>query len=195
MCDRLLVASDGYFADYAGSGLTLDTADVITVTTAQGVQAALQLPNLTGQIDPVTDIVSGTAPPGTRLTSHRLLLRIAQRSTCSDTDTLYRHGAVVVVRLRRRTPSVVTATAQGDYLVNLHGILDLNNYSTGEVGLTTAEGHTVTRVLSLSRRESCDNQPTTISRGRQPGRFLAIAKTVRPNTPMALFDCATRLVT
>ena len=157
------VASDGYFADYAGSGLTFDTADVITVTTAQGVQAALQLPNLTGQIDPVTDIVSGTAPPGTRLTV-----------------TVYYYGSPTVPPLPTPTPYIVTggggppstpytvivtATAQGDYLVNLHGILDLNNHSTGEVGLATVEGHTVTRVLSLSRRESCDYRPAMIHVG------------------------------
>ena len=60
-------ASDGYFYDYGSSGLTLDSGDVITVSTAHGVQVALQLPVLTGEIDPVTDIVSGTAPPGARL--------------------------------------------------------------------------------------------------------------------------------
>ena len=150
----VFAASDGHFADYATSGLTLDTADTITVTTANGVQAALQLPNLTGQVDPVTDIVSGTAPPGARLTL-----------------TVYYYVSPVVPPLPTPAPYsatggggssstpytvIVTATAQGTYLVNLHDVVNLIDNSWGEVSLTTPEGHAVSRVLSLSRVEGCD---------------------------------------
>ena len=43
--------------------------------------------------------------------------------------------------------------------MNLHGVIDLNNSSYGEVSLTTAEGHAVTRILTLSRQEGCDYRP------------------------------------
>ncbi len=59
-------ASSGYVYD-SGASVTLDSGDVITVVTEHQVQAALRLPSLTGEIDPVTDIVSGTAPPNTQL--------------------------------------------------------------------------------------------------------------------------------
>jgi hypothetical protein len=167
-------ASDGYFVDYGSGGLTLDTGDVITTTTAHGVQAALQLPGLTGQIDPVTDIVSGTAPPNARLTV-----------------TVYYYESPVIPPTPTRTPYIitggggppsnpytviVTATAQGDYQVNLHGVIDLDNFSIGEVSLTTAEGFGVSRVLSLSRQEGCDYSPGLIYVGGNQVNFWSPAK-------------------
>ncbi len=168
-------APDGYFADYADTGLTLDTADVITVMTAQGVQAALQLPNLTGQIDPVTDIVSGTAPPGAQLT---LTIYYYETTLAQSASTLA--PSAVTGGGPPPTPYTVivtaTATAQGDYLVNLHGVLDLDNYSIGEVGLTTAEGHNVSRVLSLSRQEGCEYRPQLIRVGGNQVDFGQLGK-------------------
>jgi hypothetical protein len=171
-----MAASDGYYSDFSGMGLTLDSGDVITVTTTRGVQAALQLPNLTGQIDPVTDIVSGTAPPNARLTltiydSEPI---VVAPPTPAPTSTPYH----IAGGGPPATPYtvIVTATTQGNYLVNLHGVLDLNNASTGEVSLTTAEGYGVSRVLSLSRQEGCDLRPSWINVGGNQVAFWPAAK-------------------
>lgn len=156
-------ASDGYFVDYNYSGLTLDSGDVITVATAHGVQAVLPLPNLTGQIDPVTDIVSGTAPPNARL---NLIVYYSSYYPMMPPTPAPAATPYIIIGGGGPPSSpytvIVTATAQGDYQVNLHGVIDLDNSSIGEVSLTTAEGYGVSRVLSLSRAESCAYAPRQI---------------------------------
>jgi hypothetical protein len=86
------------------------------------------VPGLTGEMDPVTDSVYGTAPA----------------------------NAPVTVTIEEWGSFNVTATAQGNYLINLHGLVDLINISRGRVAVTTAEGYSVTTALSLSRSEICD---------------------------------------
>lgn len=154
--------SSGYFADYGYTGLALDSGDVITVSTAHGVQTALHLPPLTGEIDPVTDIVSGTAPPGARLQVALNSYGISAASSPYPTPTPYYPGGGGGLTMPFTV--IVTATAQGEYLVNLHGVIDLLNYSFGEVSLTTPEGHAVTRVLGL-RQEECVYRPAAIQVG------------------------------
>jgi hypothetical protein len=156
----VMAASDGYFSDYGNSSLALDSGDVITVSTAQSLQVTLQLPPLTGQIDPVTDIVSGTAPPGARLALTLYSYALTTYPTPYPTATPYIPGGGGGGSIAYTVS--VTASARGDYLVNLHGVVDLYNYSSGEISLITPDGHAVTRILSLGRREDCDYRPRMI---------------------------------
>lgn len=143
---------NGYFSDWTSEWLTLNSGDVISVTTAQQVQMAVQLPSLTGQIDVVSDTVSGFAPPGTRLTVN-----------------LY--SGVMAVALGGGGPppynytTIVTATAQGDYFLDLHGIFDLGNFASGTVFMRTPDGHQVSRYLEVVRQEGCDAQLRAVSVG------------------------------
>jgi hypothetical protein len=135
--------STGYFYDSASSFLMLDTGDIVTVTTPRGLQAAMTLPVLTGQIDPATDIVSGTAPPNTPLTLILYYYSIPTPPVPTPTPVApHRMGGgdgLYTV--------IVTSTAQGDYQINLQGVIDLVGVSIGEVKLITADGHGVARVF------------------------------------------------
>lgn len=131
----------GYFYDQANSFLVLDTGDVVTVTTPRGVQAAMTLPVLTGQIDPVTDIVSGTAPPNAKLTLTLQYFLFGTPLTVPSAPSRPAGGGDGLYTV------IVTSTAQGNYQINLQGVIDLVGVSIGEVKLITADGHGVTRVF------------------------------------------------
>jgi hypothetical protein len=139
----LQAGPSGAFDDYDYQSIGLDTGDVITVATPGGVQAALILPLLTGEIDPNSDTVSGQAPPGARL-------------TFLFNNYSYASGAVSLNAptgggyLWPSNEIVVTATAQGDYFLDLYGVFDFDMFSTGEVFMTTAAGHTVSRVFGTN---------------------------------------------
>ena len=135
-------AYNGWLGDsYTGVGIF--PGDVITVTSAHGPQAALTLPELSGQIDAVTDIISGTAPPNTRLLV-----------------TIYQYGGQAGAQggggPAYYPQYVVTSTAQGGYVLDLHSVLNLGNYSNGLVSLHTPEGHEVSRGIAVSRSEGCE---------------------------------------
>jgi hypothetical protein len=132
----------GYFYD-AASALWLATGDVLTVTSPHGVQAVFVAPELTGQIDPETDVISGTASPNALVT---LLLNAYQLPIAAGGGyPSYYYGYT----------AIVTANAQGRYRVDLHGVIDLNWYSTGEARVTTSDGHRATRALDALPAAAC----------------------------------------
>jgi hypothetical protein len=167
-------APDGYFDDYYGSSLILDTGDVITVASDSHVQIAIQLPVLTGQIDPLTDRIAGTAPPGAHL---KLTVNTYNINSYPPpplaTPTPAPPPAIGI------SPAVIalniTATAQGEYQVDLSSMADLNNDTSGEVTLITAEGYTVIRSLTLSRRQDCDYRPSEVEVGGNRVVFWTVA--------------------
>ncbi len=141
---HLTAGFNGYFYDgsYAGASLVLDSGDAITLTTPRGTQIALALPLLTAQADPLSDTVLGLAPAGARLT---LTLFLYQQPPFPPPPTVasvdgggYGYGQHTVI---------LTATAQGEYQVDLGGIVDITNQTSGEVTFTTPEGHTVVRAF------------------------------------------------
>jgi len=152
---HLTAARNGYFYDgpYYPDYLALDSGDVITITTPRSVQAALTLPLLTAQADPISDAVSGLAPPGARL-----IISVygwppqpppfpTPTPTTPHTDLGTGGGpGYPPVTL------IVTATAQGEYVADFSGLVDITNQSSGQVQWTTPEGHTVVRGFRATQR-------------------------------------------
>jgi len=141
---RLTAAGNGYFQDspqYEES-LTLDTGDILTVTTPRGVQAALILPLLTAEAYPLSDTVSGQAPPGTRLVVS--ILYYEEYPIPPPPGTL---GGGPPPPYYGYAVRVVTATAEGQYTADFSGEVNITNLTTGEVSMSTPEGHTVARAF------------------------------------------------
>ena len=130
----------GYFYDYAPA-LSLEADDVLTVTSAHGVEAVFVAPTLTGQIDPDTDVISGTAPPNALVTV--LVNSYQQPAGGGGPPPGYGYT------------TIVTADAQGRYQVNLHDVIDLTWSSTGEAQVTTSDGHRATRALDALPTGDC----------------------------------------
>jgi hypothetical protein len=135
---RISASSNGtFFGDSPYTGLSLDSGDVITLTTPRGPQISLLLPLLTANADPASGIISGQAPPGERLTVNiwdgyypkPLLLGLGGGGG----------GDQIQYTL------VVTATAQGNYQADFSGLGGFTYSAMGEVTLTTLQGHTVVR--------------------------------------------------
>lgn len=149
---------NGFFRDLESeSDPVLESGDALTVETARGVPVALTLPVLTARADPLSDTVSGEAPPGTRVTVH---IREAQAFFESPAGGTPPPPQGVGPAGGGGTPpppplwatQVVTAGADGVYTADFRGRADLTRHSVGEVSLTTPEGHTVIR---LFRARNC----------------------------------------
>ena len=151
----------GYFStpsDYADSSdLSLNSGDVITLATLRGVQVALTLPMLTAQAYPLSDTITGLAPPNTRvmLTVYDAEYRPFPTPTSTPTPPLTAGGGGYGLP----HTMFVTTTAQGDYQVDLGGMIDITDNATGAAQVETSDGHSVSRALSVVR--SC--QPRLLS--------------------------------
>jgi len=166
-------AGNGFIRDLSSQNdPVLETGDVLTVETARGVQAALTLPVLTAQVDPLSDTVSGEAPPGARLT----VTVSAGACGASSSGVPSPNGAGPLGGGEPTPPPppppvrvslVITAGADGTYVADFRGIADLTHRAAGEVSLTTPEGHTV---LRLFRAQDCRPVLTTVAVG---GNYLS----------------------
>jgi hypothetical protein len=152
---HLTAAGNGYFYDgpYYQDYLTLDSGDVITLTTPRSVQVALTLPVLTAQADPISDTVSGLAPPGARLTISVYGWPPQPPPFPTPTPTPP-HTDLGTGGGPGPSPFtlIVTATVQGEYVADFSGLVDITNLTTGEVQLTTSDGHTVVRGFKAEQR-------------------------------------------
>jgi len=106
------------------------------------VQIALALPVLTAQADPLSDTVSGLAPPGARLT---LTLFLDQPPILPPPPISF--GSTGGGGYGPSYTAIVTATAQGEYQANLSGVVDITGQTSGEAEFTTPEGYTVVRAF------------------------------------------------
>ncbi len=149
--DVRLLRSSGiaFFADLSQeTDPVLESGDILTVETPRGVQAALTLPNLTAQVDVLSDTVSGEAPLGAQLT-----LRVWAEAGMAGLFAGGLPGGASAMGGGDPSPppplvwvsQVVTAGADGTYVADFRGLADLTHRSAGEVSLTTSEGHTVLR--------------------------------------------------
>lgn len=156
-------AGNGFFRDLSSQDdPVLETGDILTVETARGIQAALTLPVLTAQVDPISDTVSGQAPPGTRLT---VSVYEASPSSVPSPNRAGPLGGGEPIRVSHS--QIVTAGADGAYVADFRGIADLTHYSAGEVSMDTPEGHTVIRPF---RAQYCRPALTAVAVG---GNYLS----------------------
>jgi len=165
-------AGNGFFQDLSSQNdPVLETGDILTVETARGVQAALTLPVLTARVDPLSDTVSGEAPPGARLT-----VTISGGAYGASSSGVPSPNGAGPLGGGEPTPppppppvrvsQVVTAGADGTYVADFRGIADLTHRAAGEVSLTTPEGHAV---LRLFRAQDCRPVLTAVAVG---GNYL-----------------------
>jgi len=165
-------AGNGFFRDLSSQNdPVLETGDILTVETARGVQAALTLPVLTARVDPLSDTVSGQAPPGARLT-----VTVSGGAYGASSSGVPSPNGAGPLGGGEPTPppppppvrvsQVVTAGADGTYVADFRGIADLTHRAAGEVSLTTPEGHTVVR---LFRAYDCRPVLTAVAVG---GNYL-----------------------
>jgi hypothetical protein len=165
-------AGNGFFRDLSSQNdPVLETGDILTVETARGVQAALTLPVLTARVDPLSDTVSGEAPPGARLT-----VTISGGAYGASSSGVPSPNGAGPLGGGEPTPppppppvrvsQVVTAGADGTYVADFRGIADLTHRAAGEVSLTTPEGHAV---LRLFRAYDCRPVLTAVAVG---GNYL-----------------------
>jgi hypothetical protein len=165
-------AGNGFFRDLSSQNdPVLETGDILTVETARGVQAALTLPLLTAQVDPLSDTVSGQAPPGARLT-----VTVSGGAYGASSSGVPSPNGAGPLGGGEPTPppppppvrvsQVVTAGADGTYVADFRGIADLTHRAAGEVSLTTPEGHAV---LRLFRAYDCRPVLTAVAVG---GNYL-----------------------
>ncbi len=135
--------ASGYFYDVADH-LRLEAGDVLTVASAHGASVVFTAPELAGQMDPETDVISGTAPPDTPVT---LIVNYYEAPSAPGSGypppPLY--GYTVAV----------TSDAAGRYHVDLHGVIDLVWYSTGEAQVTTSDGYLASRPLDALPMSAC----------------------------------------
>ncbi len=143
---------NGFFGDLTGdTDPVLETGDVLTVETARGVQAALTLPTLTAQVDTLSETVSGQAPPGAQVTVYVWGAGEGSPSSLGlpGEGNLGPAGGGGPPEPPPPPPvwvtRIVTAGADGTYVADFRGLVNLNPRSAGEVSLTTPEGHTVLR--------------------------------------------------
>ncbi len=143
---RLTAAGNGYFRDTLdyGQSLALDTGDVLTLTTPQGVRVALVLPLLTAEAHPLSDTVSGQAPPGTRLI---VSILYDEYPIAPPPPGALGGGPAPPPPYYGYAVRVVTATAEGRYLADFSGEVDITSVTVGEVAMSTPEGHTVARAF------------------------------------------------
>ncbi len=134
---RFLTSGDGGdFSDLASDDdVLLETGDTLTVTTPEGVRAAVTLPTLTVRADPLSDTVSGEAPPGARL---EVFVYAAPLG-------LYGGGGGPEYPLYQIISRAVTATAEGTYVADFRGLADIAPGSAGEVVLYLSEDAAVSR--------------------------------------------------
>ena len=165
-------AGNGFFRDLSSQNdPVLETGDILTVETARGVQAALTLPVLTARVDPLSDTVSGEAPPGARLT-----VTVSGGAYGASSSGVPSPNGAGPLGGGEPTPppppppvrvsQVVTAGADGTYVADFRGIADLTHRAAGEVSLTTPEGHAV---LRLFRAQDCRPVLTAVAVG---GNYL-----------------------
>lgn len=140
-------AGNGFFWDLSSQNdPVLETGDVLTVETTRGVQAALTLPVLTAQVDPISNTVSGQAPPGARLTVSVWGGTYGASSSGVPSPNAagpLGGGPSPYIQVSQ----IVTAEADGTYVADFRGIADLTHRSAGEVSMATPEGHTVIRLF------------------------------------------------
>ncbi|MGQ9717569.1 MAG: hypothetical protein ACUVR6_07750 [Anaerolineae bacterium] len=166
-------AGNGFFLDLSSpNDPVLETGDVLTVETVRGVQAALTLPVLTAQVNPISETVSGQAPPGTRLTVS--VWGEAYGALSSGVPSPNAAGPRGGGEPTYPPPSppvqvsqIVTAGADGTYVADFRGIANLTYQSIGEVSMATPEGHTVIR---LFRAQDCRPLLTAVAVG---GNYLS----------------------
>ncbi|MBP7689526.1 MAG: hypothetical protein KA765_16540, partial [Thermoflexales bacterium] len=140
----------GYFYTEIAA-LRLAAGDVLTVTSPRGVQTSFVTPELTGQLDPDTDIISGTAPAHAPVTIG--LNYYYQVPTGGGYPPPSNSGYI----------TIVTADAQGRYSLDLHGVLDLLWYTQGEVQVTTSDGHRAARALEAQPSAACLARPENVA--------------------------------
>ncbi len=153
----LTSGSGGEFSDLSSErDVLLETGDILTVTTPEGVQVAATLPMLTVRTDPLSDTVSGEAPPGARL---EVFVYAAPLGLYGGGGPEY-----PVYRIFSR---IVTATAGGTYIADFRGIADIPPHAAGEVVLYLSEDAAVGRSFIPS---SCRPTLTRVTVG---GNYLA----------------------
>ncbi len=135
---RLQSGPNGYLEDldpFAHTGLTLESGDELQLQTTTGAPIiSLRLPTLTAVGDAVNDIISGLAPPGTRITVEAI---------SGYDDPLFPYG----ISGYPPYPSVVvTATAQGTYLADFSDIVNLLSETQVSAKMVTADGHRIQRI-------------------------------------------------
>lgn len=155
---RLTAAGNGYFRDTLdyGESLALDTGDVLTLTTPQGVRAALVLPLLTAEANPLSETVSGQALPGARLV---VSILYEEYPITPPPPGALGGGPTPPPPYYGYAVRVVTATAEGQYTADFTGEVDITNATVGEVSMSTSEGHTVARAF----RATAGCRPTLTS--------------------------------
>lgn len=138
---------NGFFRDQLPYPyLTVDSGDVITLTTPRGIQVAVTLPPLTAHADVISDTVYGLALPNSRLTITVQGWSPAQlQGGPAPTSTPSPPGGGDPGDSRHTL--VVTATAQGDYRADFSQWVNIVGDSIGEVQWTTPDGNLVVRLF------------------------------------------------
>lgn len=127
----------GEFSDLTSdSDVILETGDTITVSTSEGVRVALRLPTLTAHADPLSETVSGEAPPGARLEVFVYAAPLTPYGGGGGEPPPPPYSPV---------SRVVTATAEGTYVADFRGLADITPESVGEVVLYLSEDAAVSR--------------------------------------------------
>lgn len=164
---HLINRASGYFEDAANiyglpfNFITLDTGDVITVSTDAGEQHILQVPEFTAVADGIEQAVFGKAPPNAKI---KITISRYQIPSPIPPPSPNATPTAVPIPTQASSSDVVVPSISGPYLwttevtANASGVYSItlpqfaSNYEalTGEAELSLGEGNAVVRVFSES---------------------------------------------
>ena len=136
-----------YNSDYNSQHLAIDSGDVVRATSPYGEEIAFTLPVLTAEADQLSATVSGTAPPGARLTvvvnsAYPIFAAAASYDLDGLLDGFYPPEIPIT--------QVVTASLIGSYLADFsQGWTFYDQYTYGEVILSDPQGNRASRTWNL----------------------------------------------
>lgn len=145
------VSDNGYFAGAYSSwqqNVTLDSGDLLTVTTQHGAALSLLLPTLTADADADHDTVSGQAPPYTRL---EVRIYDPNYEFLEGGGWSFEHTLIV------------TAAGDGSYLADFAPLGGFSGFASGSVLATLPSGSRITR--SFNVQAICPELPSIVDVG------------------------------
>ena len=128
----LTASGSGYFYDqeYSNLDLTIESGDLVTLTTPHTPPVSLLLPVLTAAVDINTGIVSGQAPPFSQV--------------------VVSAGYIIY-----NWTLTATADAEGQYSVDFSGLGGFDDYVVGDAEWTSMEGYHAARHFEAGGGEIC----------------------------------------